>query len=75
LLREFQTKEAAELLKHADAIEFIDDKSKERLISTGILNKKTIEKLAIIENSDPKSLDEIGTKKRDDKIKMYLPKT
>lgn len=73
VIKEFQPKEAAELLKYADAIEFINDKSKERLISTGILNKKTVEKLAIIENSDPKSLDEIGTKKRDDKIRCtYL---
>lgn len=73
LLKEFQPKQAAELLKYADAIEFIDDKSKERLISTKILNKKSVEKLAIIENSDPKSLDEIGTKKRDNKIRCtYL---
>lgn len=66
LLKEFQPSEASGLLKYADAIEYISDTSKDRLISTGILNKKTIEeKLSIVENSDPKSLDEIGCKERD----------
>lgn len=68
LLREFQPKEAAELLKYGDAIEFVSDGSINRLISTGIVDKKTIEeRLSIIENSDPKSLDEIGCKIRDGK--------
>lgn len=65
LLKGFQLKEAAEVLKYADAIEYISDGSKERLISTGVFDKKTIEeRLSIIENSDPKSLDDIGNKQR-----------
>lgn len=68
LLKELQPKEAAELLKYADAIEFINEYSKEKLISTGIFDKKSVEeKLSIIENSDPKSLDEIGCKVRNNK--------
>lgn len=64
LLNSFQAKEAAELLKFADAIEWIDENDKNRLISTGILNKAFFENLAVIENTDPKSLDEIGSKTR-----------
>jgi hypothetical protein len=74
LLKEFQIKEAAKLLKYGDAIEFISDRSKEKLISTGVFDKKTIEeRLSIIENSDPKSFDEIGSKQRNGKTRCtYL---
>lgn len=74
LLRESQPKEAAEFIKLADAIEFISESSKSKLISTGFLDKKTVEeKLSVIENSDPKSLEEIGCKKRNEKTRCtYL---
>ncbi len=62
-IKEFQPKQAAEHLKYADAIERISDEYKKKLISTG-LDKKYFERLSIIENSDPKSFDEIGNKLR-----------
>jgi len=73
LLNSFQPKEAAQLLKYADAIELIDERDKNRIISTGVLNQSFFTNLAIIENTDPKSFDEIGTKQRNDKIRTtYL---
>ncbi|HOL87262.1 MAG TPA: AAA family ATPase [Defluviitoga tunisiensis] len=73
LLNSFQPKEAAEFLIYADAIEFIDESDKNRIISTGVLDKSFFTNLAVIENTDPKSLDEIGSKQRDNKIRTtYL---
>ena len=73
ILNSFQPKEAAELLKFADAIEFIDERDKNKLISTGNINKSFFENFAIIENTDPKSIDEIGSKQRNEKIRTtYL---
>ncbi|HOJ16773.1 MAG TPA: AAA family ATPase [Caldisericia bacterium] len=74
LLNSFQLKESAELLKFADAIEWIDETDKNKLISTAILNKAFFENLAIIENTDPKSFDEIGSKKRNDNIRTTFLK-
>jgi DNA repair ATPase RecN len=74
LLKSFQPKEAVELLlKCADAIEFIDDNDKNRLISTGVLEDSFFDNFAVIENTDPKSFDEIGSKKRNNQIRTtYL---
>jgi len=73
ILKTYQLKEAAELLKIADAIEFIDEIDKGRLISTGIIKNFFFESFAVIENTDPKSIDEIGLKERDGKIRTtYL---
>ncbi|MGB9755834.1 MAG: TrlF family AAA-like ATPase, partial [Desulfurella sp.] len=74
LLKSFQPKEAAELLlKCADAIEFIDDNDKNRLISTGVLKGSFFDNFAVIENTDPKSFDEIGSKQRNNQIRTtYL---
>ena len=70
LLDANQAKEAANLLKMADAIEFISDQGKNRLVATGEVNKDFFEsKIAIIENTDPKSIDEIGCKQRGNKIR------
>lgn len=65
----FQPKEAAELLKYVDASEMIDEQDENKLISTGIINKSFFENFPIIENSDPKNIDDIGTKKRVNKIR------
>ncbi len=65
LIKEFQPKESAKLIKLADAIEFISDESKNRIISTGIINNSWWGNFSILENTDPKSIDEIGCKKRD----------
>ena len=73
ILNSFQSKEAAELLKFADAIEFIDESNKNKLISTGVLKKSFFENIAIIENTDPKSINEIGSKQRNNQIRTtYL---
>jgi energy-coupling factor transporter ATP-binding protein EcfA2 len=73
ILKTYQLKEAAELLKIADAIEFIDENDKGRLISTGVIKNFFFDNFAIIENTDPKSIDEIGSKERNGKIRTtYL---
>lgn len=70
LLKANQAKEAAKLLKMADAIEFISEKEKEKLVSTGEVKRDFFKsKIAVIENTDPKSIDEIGCKQRGDKIR------
>ena len=69
LLSSFQPKEAAEFLIFADAIEFIDENDKNRIVSTRVLNKSFFTNLAVIENTDPKSLGEIGCKQRIDKTR------
>ena len=70
LLNANQPGEAAKLLKMADATEFISDKEKEKLVSTGEVNYDFFKsKIAVIENTDPKSIDEIGCKQRGDKIR------
>ncbi len=70
LLSANQPKEAAKLLKMADAIEFISEKEKEKLVSTGEVSHDFFKgKIAVIDNTDPKSIDEIGCKQRSDKIK------
>lgn len=70
LLDANQPKEAARLLKMADAIEFISDQGKNRLVTTREVNNDFFEsKIAVIENTDPKSIDEIGCKQRGDKIR------
>ncbi len=73
LLKSCQPKEAAEFLKYADATEFIDKRDINRIISTGVLNQSFFTNLAVIENTDPKSFDEIGTKQRNGNIRTtYL---
>jgi len=70
LLAATDPKYAAQLLKLADAIEFISDNGKSKLVSTGEVNKDVFRsKIAVIENTDPKSIDEIGYKQRSNKIR------
>ncbi|MCX7926673.1 MAG: AAA family ATPase, partial [Candidatus Omnitrophica bacterium] len=69
ILKSLQPKEAAGLLKYADAIEYLDNSNKDRLISTNQLNNNFFEGFSIIENTDPKTLDEIGNKQRNGKTR------
>lgn len=70
LLDANQPEEAAKLLKMADATEFISDYDKNRLVTTGEVNNDFFKsKIAVIENTDPKSIEEIGCKQRGDKIR------
>jgi DNA repair ATPase RecN len=52
-----------------DAIEYLSEESKNKLISTGKISKEFIESIPIIEGSDSKSFEEIGRKERDGKIR------
>ena len=74
LIKEFQTKESAELVELADAIEYISNEGKNKLNSTGIIDKSWWENFSILENTDPKSIDEIGCKKRDVKTRCTFLK-
>jgi len=75
IFKSFNFKQAAEYIKNIkpDAIEKFSDSTKNKLLSTGVLTKEELERIAQIENSDPKSFEEIGNKKRDGKIRAtYL---
>jgi len=75
IFRSFNPRQAAEYIKNIkpDAIEKFSDSTKNKLLSTGVLTNEELERIAQIENSDPKSLEEIGNKKRDGKIRAtYL---
>jgi DNA repair ATPase RecN len=50
-----------------DAVEYISDSEKRRLMAQSGITEYFLEHLAVIENSDPKSLEEIGGKMRDGK--------
>jgi len=71
IFKSFNHKQAAEYIKNIkpDAIEKFSDSTKNKLLSTGVLTNEELERIAQIENSDPKSLEEIGNKKRDGKIR------
>jgi len=75
IFKSFQPKECSRLIKSIkpDALEYISDFCKNKLVSTGELSKSELNKIAIIENSDPKNLDEIGSKSRNGKVRAtYL---
>ena len=75
-MKSYSPKEAVNLLKSIkpDAIEYISESSKNRLLDTGELDKDFFRRIAIIENSDPKSLDEIGNKVRDGRVRATYVK-
>ena len=75
LLDAIQPKEAANLLKLADAIEFISERGKDKLASTGKVKREFFKnKIAVIESTDPKSIDEIGSKQRGGKTRCTYMK-
>ena len=71
LLRTFNSSQSAKYLMSVkpDAIEYISEEGKNKLISTNELPSDYFKKIAIIENTDPKCLEDIGTKKRDSKLR------
>ena len=71
LLRTFNPSQCAKYLMNIkpDAIEYISEEGKNKLISTNELSSDYFKKIAILENTDPKCLDDIGTKTRDGKLK------
>ena len=75
IFKSFNPQQAAKYIKNIkpDAIEKFSNSTKNRLLSTGVLTKEELERIAQIENSDPKSLEEIGNKKRGGKTRAtYL---
>jgi hypothetical protein len=68
LSKSFQPVEAAKLLKEIspDAMEHCPEAEVRKLQSTGVLSSKFFERLSLIEFSDPKCIEEIGTKRRAD---------
>lgn len=75
LFRTYNPSQSAKYLEKIkpDAVEYYSPKTKDTLLSTGNIDKESLRRIAILENSDPKSLDEIGTKKRDGKLRAtYL---
>jgi len=74
LLNSFSPKDAVNYLKaiKPDGIEYLTDTSINKL-KNARLSEEFLSRIAILENSDPKSLDEIGTKERDGKLRAtYL---
>ncbi|MHA1215545.1 MAG: TrlF family AAA-like ATPase [Candidatus Hodarchaeales archaeon] len=71
LFKSFSPKEAAKYIStiKPDTFEYFSDNCKNKLISTNEIDKDSLDNIAIIENSDPKSIDDIGTKKRNGKIR------
>ncbi|MCL0078990.1 hypothetical protein M1O56_04935 [Dehalococcoidia bacterium] len=75
LFKTYNPSQSAKYLKGIppDGIEYFSDPTKSKLLSSGEIPSKDIERLATFENSDPKSLNEIGNKKRNGKIRAtYL---
>jgi chromosome segregation protein len=69
LCKTFQKKQVADYIKISDGIEYITDQMKDKIISTGKIVLNFFDKFAIIENSDPKSINEIGNKKRNNNLR------
>ncbi len=71
IFKSFNPQQTAKYIKNIkpDAIEKFTDSMESKLLSTGVLTKEELERIAQIENSDPKSLEELGNKKRDGKIR------
>ena len=75
LFKTFSPKESAKYISiiRPDALEYFSNDWKSRLVDTNEIKKELLERIAILESSDPKSIDEIGNKLRDRKIRAtYL---
>lgn len=70
--KSFSPNEAAKYISKIkpDALEYFSDDWGNRLISTKNIDKESLDKIAILENSDPKSINDIGTKSRDGKPRV-----
>jgi len=66
LFRTFQPNQLADYLKLADGIELLSEDGKSKVASTGRIDRSFFDSFTIIEGSDPKALEEIGTKTRGD---------
>lgn len=68
LLKSCSFRDAAEIINHVipDGIETFSDVDKQKLLSTGVFSKNTLDRLSSVDFSDPKAIGEIGTKKHTD---------
>jgi len=69
LLKSLSPQEAAEFIRDVqpDAIEGpLSERDKRRLISTSILRRDQLERIAVVSFSDPKRIEDIGAKHRSD---------
>lgn len=68
ICKSLQPADAAKLLKEMcpDALEHCPEGEVRRLQSTGTLDRKFFQRLSLVEFSDPKRLEEIGTKRQAD---------
>lgn len=71
LLRTFNPSQCAKYLMKIkpDAVEYISEEGKDKLISTDELPLDYFKKIPLLENIDSKCLSDIGTKTRDGKLK------
>lgn len=71
LCKTFSPKEAGKYLSQVkpDAIEYISDGTKQKLFDAKEINYEFFGKIAFVENSDPKSLEDIGMKERNNKLR------
>ena len=67
LIRSISLPQVAGIIQVSDAIEYISEQKRERLFSTNKIPRNFFDTFAMLENSDPKSIAEIGTKQRNGK--------
>ncbi len=68
LFKSFKPKEAAKILDavQPEAIEDLDDKDRQRLLSTKVIDAERLARIASVRSSDNHSIEEIGAKQRPD---------
>ncbi|HHY35501.1 MAG TPA: AAA family ATPase [Firmicutes bacterium] len=66
LFKSYSAEGGAKLIREIKphAIECFDETDRQRLLSTGAVSKDLIDRIACVEFSDPKAIEEIGTKSR-----------
>lgn len=71
ILKTFKPKEAARYIARIrpDAMEYFSEDWKSKLVNTNEITSELLSRIAKIENSDPKEISEIGTKKRNTKLR------
>jgi len=74
LCKSLKTDQIPEYLEVADGIEWITPAQRNSILSTGKLKSDFFERFAIIENSDPKTIEGIGAKKRKDQLRATFVK-
>lgn len=76
ILKTFKPKEAARYISRIkpDAMEYFSEDWKIKLVNTNEITYELLSRIAKIENSDPKEILEIGTKRRNNKLRVTYVK-